>query len=281
MSNTVTAKKPKDEFDAEPPMTRKDDDVPEINEELQGKDAPKTTQPVASKPPTPFDALTEFLGQHSITDDAELAVFRQLRVLSLNDLLAVLPDEQELKALSDALVASGARFAVRKLQGITIEAVRNEIYFLKNPGSKDTSTPLLDFLAVQNVLSDPNDRDVLLCIFLENNTPSLAALHKLKAGGHRQLSTLTGAITKWKAAAGAAFRRITPARAPPWVAIGIVDGGPNGNCAVFGNCGALDLHHDAGFSQRRSGAIQLGSEVNLFGERTAIGRSSADKYHKR
>jgi hypothetical protein len=211
MSKTVTVKQPKDESDAVPPVTVKDGAASEINEELPGNGAPKTAEPVTSKPPTPLEALTAFLAQHSITDDSELAVFKRLRIPSLNDLLEVLRDEPERRALSDALVASGARFAVRKLQGITVEAVKNEIYFLKNPGAKDSAEPLLDFLAVENVLSDPKDRDVLLCMLLENNTPSLAALHKLKAGGHRQLDTLTGAITRWDAAGGAAFRRITPA----------------------------------------------------------------------
>ena len=92
-----------------------------------------------------------------------------------------------------------------------IEAIRNELFFFDNPGARQNSEPLLDFLTLQNVLGDSKDRDALLCILLDNNVASLAALQKLKANGHRQLDTLTGSITKWNRTAGVAFRKITPA----------------------------------------------------------------------
>ena len=117
MSGPIAANKSQDQTDNQPPVAAKAK-TPDVSKGLTDTGTPKAAKPVTLKQLTPLEALTAFLAQYSITDDTALGTFTKCQILSLNDLLEALRDDQEREAIEKALTASGSRFASRKFERI-------------------------------------------------------------------------------------------------------------------------------------------------------------------
>lgn len=160
---------------------------------------------------TSWDVLVGFLAEHAIEDEPAIDAFKSSKILSLGDLLEAKADEAVLTALKAALTKSGSQFATKRLDAIDVASIRNALYFLKHPDTREIMDLLVDFLADKDVLPAAQSRDKLIAILVEHNVTSLAHLQKLKAAASSKLDQLDAAITRWNADAGEHFKKITAA----------------------------------------------------------------------
>ena len=159
----------------------------------------------------PDEDLASFLRKHGLSGGKVLGIISGFGINSLHDLKTAREDSDIFGQLKEKF--QGQPIVIKALDGLSIEAIDNAIFYSNDPDAEADADALADFLEVNDVLPDSKGRDRLLSILRSSGVSSLEGLRAIKErpASDAKRKALTANIGEWNQAAGASFESVTVA----------------------------------------------------------------------